>query len=177
MSKIKLIVALHKEFKTPDNSIYVPLELGAATRENHFLELRDDSGDNISARNPNYCELTGLYWAYKNLTDYDIIGLVHYRRYFMKSDFCFRKKLENVITIARTLYGDGHTVYRYASTLLRVRKLEAEGRRSGVRRRVIDDSPICNGLFNLTGLEKQLWFAVELDVHLPHKCPLFYIRI
>ena len=91
MSKIKLIVALHKEFKTPDNSIYVPLELGAATRENHFLELRDDSGDNISARNPNYCELTGLYWAYKNLTDYDIIGLVHYRRYFMKSDFCFRK--------------------------------------------------------------------------------------
>ena len=98
MSKIKLIVALHKEFKTPDNSIYVPLELGAATRENHFLELRDDSGDNISARNPNYCELTGLYWAYKNLTDYDIIGLVHYRRYFMKSDFCFRKKLENVIT-------------------------------------------------------------------------------
>ena len=37
--------------------------------------------NNISEKNPYYCELTGLYWAWKNL-DAEYIGLVHYRRYF-----------------------------------------------------------------------------------------------
>ena len=35
----------------------------------------------FSERNGNFCELTGLYWAAKNL-DSDYIGIVHYRRYF-----------------------------------------------------------------------------------------------
>jgi hypothetical protein len=43
--------------------------------------MRDDTGDQISMKNPYYCELTGAYWAWKNL-DADLVGLVHYRRYF-----------------------------------------------------------------------------------------------
>lgn len=40
-----------------------------------------NTGKNISAKNPNYCELTGLYWVWKNLSC-DYIGLCHYRHYF-----------------------------------------------------------------------------------------------
>lgn len=98
MSKINIIVASHKSYKMPSFSIYLLLEVGADIRDEHFFELKDNTGNNISKKNPYYCELTGLYWAYKNLNDYDVLGLVHYRRYFMKNNFCLSKNLKNVIT-------------------------------------------------------------------------------
>ena len=64
----------------PDDPLYLPLQVGAEGKES-FGYRRDDSGDHISAKNPQFCELTGLYWAWKNL-DADYIGLAHYRRHF-----------------------------------------------------------------------------------------------
>ena len=78
--KIRMIVATHKPYWMPEDPVYLPVQVGAAGRESLGFQ-RDDEGENISAKNPNYCELTGLYWAWKNL-DADYIGLVHYRRYF-----------------------------------------------------------------------------------------------
>lgn len=46
-----------------------------------FLIDETHSGDNIDGRNPWYCELTGLYWLWKNSDAY-YVGLEHYRRYF-----------------------------------------------------------------------------------------------
>lgn len=95
---IKLLVVCHKPVEhLPIATIYCPIEVGSALRSNHFLPIRDDTGDNISNKNPSFCELTGLYWAYKNL-DYDVLGLVHYRRFFMDSSFYIKKNLKNVIT-------------------------------------------------------------------------------
>lgn len=42
-------------------------------------------GNNIDFLNPWYCELTGLYYLWKHNTD-DIIGLEHYRRYFVNDN-------------------------------------------------------------------------------------------
>lgn len=64
----------------PADDIYLPLHVGK-TGKSDIGFVGDDTGDNISEKNPNFCELTGLYWAWKNI-DADYIGLVHYRRHF-----------------------------------------------------------------------------------------------
>ena len=92
--KTTLITATHKPYFIPADSIYFPVQAGAALHEK--LEYTgDDSGENISAKNKNYCELTCLFWAWKNL-DSDYIGLVHYRRHFA-GKFSFDKK-ERILT-------------------------------------------------------------------------------
>lgn len=97
MNKIIIAIISHKKVKVPDNEIYLPVEVGAINRKEHFFDVRDDQGINISNKNSSFCELTGIYEIYKNY-NYDVLGLVHYRRYFMKSNFCFKKSLKNVIT-------------------------------------------------------------------------------
>ena len=76
---IKVIVATHKQYRMPSDNCYMPLHVGKQGKVD-LGYLGDDSGDSISEKNGHYCELTGLYWAWKNLKS-DYIGLVHYRRY------------------------------------------------------------------------------------------------
>ena len=45
--------------------------------------LCDNTGDNISAENCYYSELTGLYWIWKNVHTYKYVGTCHYRRYLL----------------------------------------------------------------------------------------------
>ena len=77
---VKVGVAAHKPYWMPNSPMYLPVRVGAAGGESFGFQP-DNTGDNISDRNPNYCELTGLYWMWKNL-DADYIGLAHYRRHF-----------------------------------------------------------------------------------------------
>lgn len=79
---VKVVVATHKEYRMPDDEMYLPLQVGADVHANVELGYtKDNTGDNISFKNDSFCELTALYWAWKNL-DADYIGLVHYRRHF-----------------------------------------------------------------------------------------------
>ncbi len=77
---ISVYIAMHKPYRTPDDSCYVPLQVGAVFQE-PFTQVCDHTGDNISSKNPSFCELTALYWIWKN-ADADVAGLVHYRRHF-----------------------------------------------------------------------------------------------
>lgn len=80
MKDIKVIVATHKQYKMPGDSMYLPVQLGATGKQALGYQ-RDDEGTHISGKNSAFCELTGLYWAWKNL-DADYLGLAHYRRHF-----------------------------------------------------------------------------------------------
>lgn len=81
MIRTKILVATHKEFPVPQDNVFLPIQVGRKTTTKKINILGDDSGDNISERNQQYCELTAIYWAWKNLKDFDYIGLCHYRRY------------------------------------------------------------------------------------------------
>ncbi|MCW3763738.1 DUF4422 domain-containing protein [Weissella confusa] len=78
-----MYVITHKEFDYPISKSYVPLLVGANKNKNPRGYLADNTGENISNKNPNYSELTGLYWLWKNQSDRNI-GISHYRRYFSK---------------------------------------------------------------------------------------------
>lgn len=103
--KIKILVAAHKKFPMPNAEGYMPILVGAARNYKPEIEYqRDDEGENISSKNPNYNELTAVYWAWKNLKDVDAIGLVHYRRLFFDakpyslSNVLSIKKIEELLT-------------------------------------------------------------------------------
>ena len=92
---IKIIVASHKKYWMPADDIYLPLHVGKEGKADIGF-IGDNTGDNISNKNANYCELTGLYWAWKNLPA-EYIGLCHYRRYFTRSNPCSCSKKKQVI--------------------------------------------------------------------------------
>jgi len=83
---IKILIACHKPSELPDNDLFLPIRVGAEQAEDDFGLERDDNGkDNISSKNSGYCELTAIYWAWKNLNA-DYYGLFHYRRFYSFSD-------------------------------------------------------------------------------------------
>ncbi len=92
--KIKIFVITHKKYPMPQNEIYIPLQVGAAINDGLGYE-KDNVKDNISSKNPYYCELTGLYWIWKNVKS-EYVGLTHYRRYFFLN--MYETKLEKILS-------------------------------------------------------------------------------
>lgn len=95
--KIKIMVAAHKKFLMPnDTKLYLPVLVGAKRNYTEGIEYqRDDEGENISEKNPNFNELTAVYWAWKNLNA-DVVGLVHYRRFLSLHK---KRNIRNVLKV------------------------------------------------------------------------------
>jgi len=85
------IYIVHSEFdkelaeKIEDKPYEISIQVGTSLTDNKLFEICDNVGDNISDKNKQYCELTALYWAWKNDKS-DYIGLSHYRRKFVLSE-------------------------------------------------------------------------------------------
>ncbi|MBQ4284557.1 MAG: DUF4422 domain-containing protein [Lachnospira sp.] len=93
----RIYVMTHKEYVKPEDDMYISLHVGKALG-NDFGYVGDDTGDNISEKNRNYCELTGMYWLWKNVKC-DIVGICHYRRYFVvDEDFIKKDYIESVLS-------------------------------------------------------------------------------
>ncbi len=86
----------------------IPIQVGAARCSERVADVRD--GENISAKNANYSELTALYWIWKNRLRRDIVhntlysdreyyGLSHYRRILEFSGDDIMKLVDNAIDV------------------------------------------------------------------------------
>lgn len=101
---VKILVGYHKPAVLLKDDILTPIHLGRAiatenSKDGKISEedykwmldnmIGDDTGDNISNLNRQFCEMTGIYWAWKNydkLGNPDYIGFMHYRRHFIFKD-------------------------------------------------------------------------------------------
>lgn len=94
MPDIKLYIACHKQVQLPKHPFFYPVQAGSALVAEAFSDmLHDNDGNNISAKNGSYCELTVQYWVWKNqLADY--YGFFHYRRFL-----AFKPEQKQICTI------------------------------------------------------------------------------
>ncbi len=76
-----MFVATNALRNYPEGPGYVILQTGRAVAKDHIGMIGDDSGESISSRNRYFCELTALYWIWKN-DDSELVGLSHHRRFF-----------------------------------------------------------------------------------------------
>ncbi|OUJ12275.1 DUF4422 domain-containing protein [Acetobacter okinawensis] len=90
--KIELYIAAHKNFEQSFDDTFIPIHVGSKSSSNDFCPIKDCTGENISEKNDTFCELTALYWMWKNTQNQDFIGLLHYRRHL---NFSFSRKRSN----------------------------------------------------------------------------------
>lgn len=89
---IKIYVSYFNESHIVRNKVLTPIQAGRALANKAFDMIGDDEGENISEKNHFYCELTSQYWAWKNDTESEYLGFMHYRRFL---DFYSEKPRAN----------------------------------------------------------------------------------
>ena len=97
MCKIAVYIVAHKPFEVPKSEVLTPVHVGRAEYVRRKMAeggigldpddlmagmIGDDTGENISLKNPQFCEMTAHYWIWKNIHDTKYVGVCHYRRYF-----------------------------------------------------------------------------------------------
>lgn len=80
----------------------IPIQVGSALTEKKICDIQDNTGENISIKNKQYCELTALYWIWKN-TSSIYAGLCHYRRHFELNHQILSQLLSSDIDIILTI--------------------------------------------------------------------------
>ena len=78
------------------DQIYEPIMAGNELLSSQSAITGDDTGENISAKNHYFSELTGIYWVWKN-TQNDIIGSCHYRRFFTAKPYPLFHRLKQFL--------------------------------------------------------------------------------
>lgn len=92
----------------------IPIQVGADLTDHRICAVCDNTGEHISEKNREYCELTALYWIWKN-DRAKYCGLGHYRRHFILTPELLeqleRSDIDVVLTVPVFNLPDVRTVY------------------------------------------------------------------
>ena len=91
---------LKEEFNTPYTKV---IQVGADLTDIDIAKLKDNTGDNISSRNRDYCEVSAIYWVWKNDNTNDYVGFCHYRRRFAIDEAMLHYIMENAYDAVYTI--------------------------------------------------------------------------
>lgn len=91
---------LTKKYEIPQ-WIY-PMQAGKVCTDFHIADLNDAIGENISYKNPNYCELTVTFWVWKNKKN-TYKGICHYRRMLLLDEKQLNQCVQNDVDVVLPL--------------------------------------------------------------------------
>lgn len=80
-----------------------PIQAGATLVAERRAEIGDDTGDNISAKNKQYCEMTATYWVWKN-THHAWKGIEHYRRHLLVKPDMLTEDVDAILPLPYICY-------------------------------------------------------------------------
>ncbi len=86
------------------------IQAGASLTKKRIAVISDDSGENISAKNRMYCEMSAVYWIWKN-TDHDWIGIEHYRRHLLVKPEMLTDDIDAIMPLPYICYPDEATQF------------------------------------------------------------------
>lgn len=87
------------------------IQAGAALSDKRVAPLTDDTGENISAKNKQYCELSATYWVWKN-TGHAWTGIEHYRRHLLVTPNMLGGDVDAVLPLPYLCYPDTMAQFR-----------------------------------------------------------------
>lgn len=132
MIKCHLDTELKKTVPNKCFEYLAPLQVGTDLTDIRVARRTDNTGDNISELNQQYCELTGTYWIWKNDRS-DIKGLCHYRRLFKLTEdqikYLFDNGVDAILTVpilcqpnVRAIYKRDHNINDWDCMMETIRK-------------------------------------------------------
>ena len=167
---VKIYTMTHKPFRKPDDPVYIPLHVGCELSQD-LGYMGDNTGEHISDLNPYYGELSGLYWIWRNETEADIVGVCHYRRFFVNEDGSFMRAGDYEAALAdcdvmvsdmtmrggtnRENFGKKHNALDMEAVGEAIKKIYPEDYDAFCR--VMDDEKCCYG--NLMAARKETYDA------------------
>lgn len=105
----------HKNKQMYHSNYIQYIQAGAKLTDLRICDLTDAEGENISEKNPYYCELTAGWWIFKNDRVHDYVGLYHYSRGLSLTDGqmeeMVRKNVDVVLPIPLVWRHELMTVY------------------------------------------------------------------
>lgn len=87
------------------------IQAGAALTKERFASILDNTGDNISKKNKQYCEMTATYWAWKN-TKHEWTGIEHYRRHLLVTPAILADDVDAILPLPYICYPDEMAQFR-----------------------------------------------------------------